>query len=168
MTTMAIHTLEPWAGGGFVYGHGAGVQSLNALVAEIAKTDIPVLLVGESGTGKEIYARLIHRLSGLGEASLKKVSCTSLEAGRQLGEIHEEIHPRTGRIEGAARTVFLDGVHELDAACQRALLSLLPDGEPSAGNGEKRSRFISSTSRNLEKKSKQDVFAANSIFELTA
>ncbi len=90
MTTMAIHTLEPWAGGGFVYGQGAGVQSLNALVAEIAKTDIPVLLVGESGTGKEIYARLIHRLSGLGEASLKKVSCTSLEAGRLLGEIQEE------------------------------------------------------------------------------
>src|SRR3979490_690698 len=55
MTTMAIHTLEPWAGAGFVYGRGAGVQSLNALVAEIAKTDIPVLLVGESGTGKEIY-----------------------------------------------------------------------------------------------------------------
>src|SRR6266481_3144967 len=166
MTTMAIHTLEPWAVGGFVYGQGSGVQSLNALVAEIAKTDIPVLLVGESGTGKEIYARLIHRLSGLGEASLKKVSCTSLEAGRLLGEIQEEIHPRTGRIEGAARTVFLDGVHELDAACQRALLSLLPDGEPIAGNGEKRSRFISSTSRNLEKEVEAGRFRRELYFRI--
>src|ERR1700674_634221 len=166
MTKMAIHTLEPWAGAGFVYGQGAGVQSLNALVAEIAKTDIPVLLVGESGTGKEIYARLIHRLSGLGEASLKKVSCASLEAGRLLGEMQEEIHPRTGGIEGAARTVFLDGVHELDAACQRALLSLLPDGEPSAGNGEKRSRFISSTSRNLEKEVEAGRFRRELYFRI--
>ncbi len=166
MTTIAIHTLEPWAGAGFVYGRGAGVQSLNALVAEIAKTDIPVLLVGESGTGKEIYARLIHRLSGLGESSLKKVSCASLEAGRLLGEIQEEIHPRTGRVDEAARTVFLDGVHELDAACQRALLSLLPDGEPSAGNGEKGSRFICSTSRNLEKEVEAGRFRRELYFRI--
>jgi two-component system response regulator AtoC len=163
---MTSHTLEPWAGAGFVYGQGAGVQSLNALVAEIAKTDIPVLLVGESGTGKEIYARLIHRLSGLGEASLKKVSCASLEAGRLLGEIQQEIHPRTGRIDGAARTVFLDGVHELDAACQRALLSLLPDGEPSTQNGEKFSRFIASTSRNLEKEVKAGRFRRELYFRI--
>jgi len=39
--------------------------------------------VGESGTGKEIYARLIHRLSGPGEDSLKKVNCASLEAEMQ-------------------------------------------------------------------------------------
>jgi len=144
------------------------VQSLNALVAEIAKTDIPVLLVGESGTGKELYARLIHRLSGLGESSLKKVSCASLEAGRLLGEIQEEIHPRTGRVDGAARTVFLDGVHELDAACQRALLSLLPDVNRAPGMG-RRARDLSPRRRaTWKKKSKQDVFAGNSIFELTA
>src|ERR1700720_3224559 len=108
MTTMAIHTLEPWAGAGFVYGQGAGVQSLNALVAEIAKTDIPVLLVGESGTGKEVYARLIHRLSGLDEASLKKVSCAAQDTGRLLAEIREELLSGNGVGETAARTVYLD------------------------------------------------------------
>src|SRR6266849_988418 len=125
MTTMAIPNLEAWLEAGFVRGQAAGVQSLNALVAEIAKTDIPLLLVGESGTGKEVYARLIHRLSGLAETSLKKVSCASLEAGRLLGEIQEELQLRTGSIDGTVQTVFFDGVHELDAACQRALLSLL-------------------------------------------
>jgi len=166
MTTMAIHTSEPWPGAGFVYGLATCVQSLNAMVAEIAKTDIPVLLVGESGTGKEIYARLIHRLSGRDEASLKKVSCASLEAGRLLGEIQEEIHPRTCRIDSAARTVFLDGVHELDAACQRALLSLLPDGEPSARKGEKLSRFICSTSRNLEQEVQAGRFRRELYFRI--
>ena len=166
MTTLAIHTSELWAGAGFVYGLATSVQSLNAMVAEIAKTDIPVLLVGESGTGKEIYARLIHRLSGLGEASLKKVSCASLEAGRLLGEIQEEIRPRTGGISSAARTFFLDGVHELDAACQRALLSLFPDGEPSARNGESLSRFVSSTSRNLEKEVEAGRFRRELFFRI--
>src|SRR6266481_6548284 len=150
MTTMAIHTLEPWAGGGFVYGQGAGVQSLNALVAEIAKTDIPVLLVGESGTGKEVYARLIHRLSGLREAPLKKVNCASLDAGPLLAEVRQEFLSGGGGGEAKPRTVFLDGVHELDAACQRALLSMLPDGEPRGFPGKMVLRFISSTSRNLE------------------
>jgi len=38
------------------------VQSLNAVVSEIAATELPVLIIGESGTGKEVYARLLHRL----------------------------------------------------------------------------------------------------------
>jgi len=33
-------------------------------------------------------------------------------------------------------TLFLDGVHELDATTQRALLSLLPDGEPKGNPGK--------------------------------
>ncbi len=85
---------------------------------------------------------------------------------RDLCKVQEENHPRTGRINGAARTVFFDGVHELDAACQRALLSLLPDGEPSAGNGEKGSRFICSTSRNLEKEVEAGRFRRELYFRI--
>ena len=39
------------------------ILALNSMVAEIAPTDIPVLLIGESGTGKDASAQLIHRLS---------------------------------------------------------------------------------------------------------
>lgn len=150
----------------FVAGRSASVQSLNDLVAEIAKTNIPVLLVGESGTGKEIYARLIHRLSGLGETSLKKVSCASLEAAKLLEEIREESHPRGTGLTESARTVFLDAVHELDAACQRVLLSLLPDGEPGTLSGQSSSRFICSTSRNLEKEVEAGRFRRELYFRI--
>ncbi|MGC2529552.1 MAG: sigma 54-interacting transcriptional regulator [Candidatus Acidiferrum sp.] len=166
MTATVIHTSEKWAEAGLIRGQAVGVQSLNALVEEIAKTDIPVLLVGESGTGKEVYARLIHRLSELGDAPLKKVNCSSPDAGQLLGELKEEFLGGDGGRESPSRTVFLDGVHELDAVYQRALLSLLPDGEPKGGTGKTVSRFICSTSRNLEKEIEAGRFRRDLYFRI--
>ena len=166
MGTIATDALEHSAGTGFVCGQAATMQSLNAMVGEIAKTDIPVLLVGESGTGKEVYARLIHQLSGLGEAPLRKVSCASLDAGPLLAEVRQEFLSGGGGGEGKPRTVFLDGVHELDAACQRALLSMLPDGEPRGFPGKMVLRFISSTSRNLENEIEAGYFRRELYFRI--
>src|SRR3981189_2629780 len=45
-------------------------------------------------------------------------------------------------------------------------LWLLPDGEPSGGNGEKGSRFISSTSRNLEKEVEAGRFRRELYFRI--
>ncbi len=150
----------------FVYGDSAVMQSLNAMVAEIAKTDIPILLTGESGTGKEVYARLIHQVSVLGAVPLKKVFCAALDAGRLLAEVREESLSDPANGEAGARTVFLDGVHELDAACQRVLLSLLPDGEPKGGSRKTVWRFISSTSRNLEKEIQAGRFRRELYFRI--
>jgi two-component system response regulator AtoC len=148
---MAAPPPESVASSGLVLGQTAAVQALNALVAEIAKTDIPVLLVGESGTGKEVYARRIHRLSGRDEVSLKKVNCASLGVERLLAEIGQGVDPAAARSSGSPETLFLDGVHELDGACQRILLSLLPDGEPFPKTEKAVGRLIASTSKSLEK-----------------
>jgi two-component system response regulator AtoC len=138
------------------------MHSLNAVVVQIARTDIPVLLVGESGTGKEVYARLIHRLSGFSEAPLKKVNCAAMETGRLLRDMREEALSDKESKHAGPRTVFLDGVHELDSACQRILLSLLPDGEPRSLSGMTASRIISSTPRNIE----QEITAGRFLREL--
>ncbi len=166
MTTTEIHDSEFMAAVGFVYGQAASVKSLNALIAEISRTDIPVLLVGESGTGKEVYARLIHRLSRLGEGALKKVSCAAMDAGRLLSEVGDDFTSGSESQGAVTRTVFLDDVHELDAASQRALLSLLPDGEPKRYPGKTISRFISSTSRNLEKEIEAGRFRRELYFRI--
>jgi two-component system, NtrC family, response regulator AtoC len=162
----ATHTAEQLAGGRFVSGQGATVQSLNAMAAEIAKTDIPVLLVGESGTGKEIYARLIHQLSRFGETPLKKVNCGALDVEQVLAQVRGEVLPSRRSGGAAGQTVFLDGVDELDLARQRVLLSLLPDGEQKNQGSQTVLRFISSTSCNLEREIEAGRFRRELYFRI--
>jgi two-component system response regulator AtoC len=150
----------------FVYGQGADLQSLNVLAAEIASTDIPILLIGESGTGKDIYARLIHRLSGASESSFVRISCGALEAGQMLGDVRRAFQPEGESIENRPKTVFLDGVHELDAACQRVLLSLLPDGGERKVAPRNLPRIISSTSCNFEKEIEAGRFRLELYFRI--
>ena len=120
-----------------VLGQTAVVLSLNALVAEIAKTDIPVLLVGESGTGKEVYARWLHRLSGHDETLLKKLNCASLGPEQLVGELQrmtefavtEGMGPLAAQLAGrphqaAAETQDPFGVRVVRAANPRSLHSV--------------------------------------------
>jgi two-component system, NtrC family, response regulator AtoC len=161
---MATQPLTRIPDPGFVYGQGADLQSLNVLAAEIASTDIPVLLVGESGTGKGVYSRLIHRLSGAPEASFLRINCGSLDAGQMLHDVRQAFQNESDTVE-SRKTVFLDGVHELDAACQRALLSLLPDGERK-GEATALPRIISSTSCNFEREIEAGRFRLELYFRL--
>jgi two-component system response regulator AtoC len=154
----------PLAEAGFVCGQSAAIQSLDEVVSRIAPTLIPVLLMGESGTGKEVYAQRIHRLSGLGAGALTKFSCTSPEPGPLLQEIKEGLQATNGG-DGAG-TLYLDGVDELDLACQRLLLSLLPDGEHRSGVREVKVRLVSSTSRDLKKAIEAGRFRPELFFRL--
>ena len=66
----------------FVAGMSPSVSSVMAVIAEIAPTNIPILLVGESGTGKQMFAQLIHRLSAKSEDSFVKVACAAMNPAR--------------------------------------------------------------------------------------
>src|SRR5271156_4589219 len=81
---------------GFVLGQGSAMLALNAMVADIAPTDISVLLVGESGTGKEAYARHIHRMSKARNVALTKISCATLEPTRLLAQVQDEVRLAAG------------------------------------------------------------------------
>ena len=156
--------IDPLTEAGFVYGQDPAIRSVNAMVREISRTDIPVLITGESGAGKEVYARLLHRLSGVSAAPLKKLSCTMMEPDRLLTEVQESLRPSMG--SSRAGTLLLDSIDELDLTCQRALLSLLPDGEAQAGSGELSARLISSTRRNLEKEVEAGRFRRELYFRI--
>jgi two-component system response regulator AtoC len=148
MTATTIRASELPAEDGFVFGQGKAMEALNATVMEIARTDIPVLILGESGTGKEVYARLLHRLSRFCDAPLSKVSCSILDASRLLEQFRDGLLPvPTPDHPG---TLFLDSIDELDLACQRVLLSMLPDGQARNGSGSPVRRLICSSGRSLE------------------
>lgn len=114
---------------GYVTGRSPSIQTINSVLAEIARTNIPVLLVGESGTGKEVYARLIHRLSKRPSAPLIKVSCRARVADEFLTELKTSSREVGGRAWREVGTLLLDGIDELDPSCQKVLLSQLPEGE---------------------------------------
>src|SRR5258708_23240916 len=109
---------------GCVRGLSSALQDLGKFVADLAGTDIPILLFGESGTGKDAYARRIHSLSGLDGTSVHSVGCAQDDTKGLMEQIRSTL---TAEQRG---TLFLDGIAELEPASQRILLSLLPDGDP--------------------------------------
>ena len=149
---------------GLVYGLGPAMVTLNAMVAEIARTDIPVLILGESGTGKDAYARLLHRLSQKGDSRLWKINCSSVDPGDLLAQVHEA----RGRLSSRepSGSIYLDNIHELDLACQRVLLSHLPDGEGSGSQNVSCARLISSTTRSFESEVEAGRFRRELYFRL--
>ncbi len=149
----------------FVLGHSPAIQRLNSVVEDIARTSIPVLLVGESGTGKEVYGRAIHRLSKHGRLPLKKVNCRAVDQGELLALLKSDLLKSAESPEDGRQTLFLDGIDELDLGSQRALLSLLPDGE-SEDNSSKPVRIIASTVRNLEKEIESGRFRRELYFRI--
>jgi two-component system, NtrC family, response regulator AtoC len=139
------------------------IQRLNAIVAQISQVNIPVLLVGESGTGKEVYAHWIHTLSRHSHGPLQKLSCRALEPDQFVAQAG----PCLKRVATSqeARTVYLDGVDELDFTCQKVLLSMLPDGEGHQ-NGNSGLRLIASASRNLDTEIKLGRFRRELYFRI--
>jgi two-component system response regulator AtoC len=124
------------------------MRSLDAIVAEIAPTGIPVLIIGECGTGKDAYARLVHRLSQKTDGTFQKINCAALESADLLNQLVDQTRGHRG--EDAWETIYLDGVQDLEAHGQRALLSCLPDdGVQGTGIGLHR-RVISSANAKLE------------------
>ena len=130
----------------FVCGLSPAMRSVERLIAEIAPTDIPVLITGESGTGKEIIALEIHRRSRRPQEAFLKCNCTSIAVESLTSRL--SLTCGEGASDGYASvgTIFLDEVSQLDLATQRRLLQLLPEGDTPA----LRARLISSTTQNLE------------------
>ena len=133
------------------------MRSLERTIADIASTDIPVLLVGESGTGKEVAALEIHRLSRHSAKPFVKCGCTGL-TGEALSMRLQRVEEASKSDEGASGSLFLDGINHLDSAAQGRLLQLLPDDSAAPAHGCHYVRVISSTTKNLEDEMKSGRF----------
>jgi two-component system response regulator AtoC len=133
----------------FVPGVSPAMRALELSIADIAPTDIPVLLVGESGTGKEVLALEIHRLSQRWNDAFVKCGCAGLTADSLTARLNcGDSSSYDGTATGGS--LFLDEISNLDLASQLRLLDMLPDGPGMRPENCVRLRIISSTTRNLQ------------------
>jgi two-component system response regulator AtoC len=135
------------------------MRAIEQTIADIAPTNIPVLLVGESGTGKEILALEIHRLSQRKAGAFQKCSCPALttEELRSHLKLQDAAKPNGDSKVG---TLLLDEISHLDPNCQRRLLSLLPEGDATGSAQEAFPRVISTTVRALDTEVRNGKFLA--------
>jgi two-component system, NtrC family, response regulator AtoC len=133
----------------FVHGVSPAMRALERVIADVAPTDVPILVVGESGTGKEVVALEVHRRSRNSNEPFVKCSCAGLVPGSL--RIHLGNGGSAGReLTGRGGTIFFDDISRLDAADQNALLQFLSENGSAPQRYYLGHRVISSTTRNLE------------------
>jgi two-component system response regulator FlrC len=112
------------------------METVQAALAKVARTDATVLLLGESGVGKEVAARALHEGSGRAEAPFVALNCATLSEtlleselfGHEKGAFTGATAQRQGRLEHAdGGTFFLDEVGELRLPLQARLLRVLQE-----------------------------------------
>jgi transcriptional regulator with PAS, ATPase and Fis domain len=133
--------------------------SLESIIGEIARTNIPVLVVGESGSGKQMFAQRIHLLSLRADQEMVKVACASM-AIEQFQAALEHCGSR------GAGTMLLDEISELDPACQRYLLHSLPDGDERPETKTLTVRVISTTSRSMDEETRAGRFRSELFYRI--
>ncbi len=149
----------------WISGVSAAMQTLEGVLCEIASTDIPVLLVGESGTGKEMLATRLHQLSTHCHEPLRRIPCVSMDQGALSAELGLNSNGSSSKppVRG---TVFFDEISELDAACQRYLLGILPDGDGCARRGMMDARVVATTNKNLDEEMRAGRFRSELYYRI--
>lgn len=106
--------------------------------AQVAATDLTVLIVGESGVGKEVFSQIIHALSARKHNPFIAVNCGAIPEGTIDSELfgHEKgaftgaVDSRKGYFETVnGGTIFLDEIGEMPLGTQARLLRVLETGE---------------------------------------
>jgi two-component system, NtrC family, response regulator AtoC len=125
----------------FVEGASASMRPVEAVIRELAQSDVPVLLLAERGAGKHATARRIHDLSRRSAQPFRRFVCSTLKP--------EDLEKFSGQDHQSAGTIFLEELGELNTDCQAYLHSMLSQR---AGNHSEnvRARFICGSALDLE------------------
>jgi transcriptional regulator with PAS, ATPase and Fis domain len=150
------------------------------IAAQVAPTDISILVTGESGTGKEIIPQVIHQLSSRKHGEYIAVNCGAIPEGTIDSELfgHEKgaftgaNGSRQGYFEVAdGGTLFLDEVAELPMQTQVRLLRVLETGEFIRVGSSKvlktNVRVVAATNENMQKAVASGKFREDLLYRLS-
>ena len=161
-----------------------GDQKLRQILetaAQVAGTDLPVLIQGPSGTGKELVARAVHRNSRRSNAPMLTFNCGAIAPslveselfGHKKGAFTGASQDKKGVVAAAhGGTLFLDEVGEIPLELQAKLLRTVqfgevkPLGDPAAAQVDV--RFVAATNRDLEQAVAERTFREDLYFRLNA
>lgn len=141
---------------------GPTLKRLLAPIAQIATSDLPILIEGATGTGKERVARFVHEQSGRSGA-FHAINCAALPVdlaetelfGHRQGAFTGAHQAATGHVRAADNgTLFLDEIEELSLPLQAKLLRVIQEQEVTPVGCHKpirvNVRFVSACQRPLE------------------
>ncbi|MDE2705380.1 MAG: sigma 54-interacting transcriptional regulator, partial [Gemmatimonadota bacterium] len=150
-------------------------------VAQMAETDMTMLVMGETGVGKGVLAQRIHSLSRRRGQPFVALNCGSLPAGLIESELFG--HER-GAFTGAVKrhigcferanygTLFLDEIGDLPLEAQRALLRILENHYLTRVGGEQSIpvdvRVIAATNKDLKEAIEAGTFREDLFYRLSA
>ena len=121
-----------------IIGNSPNLNHAIEVAAQVAPTDMTVLITGESGSGKESFSKIIHNLSVRKHGQFIAVNCGAIPEGTIDSELfgHEKgaftgaIDARKGYFEVTdGGTIFLDEIAEMPLGTQARLLRVLENGE---------------------------------------
>jgi DNA-binding NtrC family response regulator len=158
----------------------AAVRRLEATIARVADSTLPILVLGETGVGKELMAEMVHRLSPRASRPFLRVNCAALSEslveselfGHERGAFTGAARTKPGLLETAdGGTAFLDEIGELPMPLQAKLLRVLEEGRVQrVGALSSRAldvRFVSATNRDLDLEVASGHFRADLLYRLS-
>ncbi len=135
MTNQEIQSIKQRFG---IIGNASALNYAIQVAAQVAPTDMTVLITGESGSGKESFSKIIHALSPRKHGQFIAINCGAIPEGTIDSELfgHEKgaftgaNEARKGYFEVTdGGTIFLDEIAEMPLGTQARLLRVLENGE---------------------------------------
>ncbi|WP_044208384.1 sigma 54-interacting transcriptional regulator [Flammeovirga sp. OC4] len=121
-----------------IIGNASSLNHAIQVAAQVAATDLTVMITGESGSGKESFSKIIHQLSARKHGKFIAINCGAIPEGTIDSELfgHEKgsftgaNDSRKGYFEVTdGGTIFLDEIGEMPVETQARLLRVLENKE---------------------------------------
>lgn len=156
------------------------MQNLKQKAAQLARRDLPVLLLGDTGTGKELFATAIHHASARARYPMIPINCGAIPPelvdaelfGYEKGAFTGAVQRKAGIFEAAnGGTVFLDEIGELPLIAQVRLLRVLQEKRIRRVGGSEEIdidvRIIAATHRDLSQQVADGQFREDLFYRLS-